>query len=212
VTRTSRQRSRCSGWIRRWTKWAPTSGTWTRSGLSRACSPRPRVRGHPLRVFLDGRPIFGKQIKTGWSYYGFLERAEVDELRRTVVAARDGITAMPEPPKLPPEEAERLRNDLKAALEQISDDEAMRAFFARLVKEAVMLGDRPVKDLAFAAAKRRGGLTAPHVVPDYKAFLGRFNAARSRATPHRLLPFLAEFDGWLGRISGAGRDLFFFTA
>jgi hypothetical protein len=75
----------------------------------------------------------------------------------------------------------------------------------------VVLGDRVAKDLAWAAAKRRGYPANPHVA-DLKAFSARFGAARAKANPHRLLPFLGEFDGWLGRISGAGRDLFFFTA
>jgi hypothetical protein len=165
-----------------------------------------------LRVFVDGRPIFGKQIKTNWSTYGFLDRAEVDELRREMAAAREKVAPSPGMPPLAAEEAERLHGDLKTAMEQISDDDAMRAFFARLVAEGVMLGER-AKDLAYAAAKRRGWPAMPHR-DDLNAFFDRLNTLHAKAVPvpHPLLPFLTEFEGWLARISGAGQDLFFFTA
>jgi hypothetical protein len=128
-----------------------------------------------------------------------------------VAAAREKIASLPETPKLNPQEAERLHGNLKAALEQISDDDAMRAFLARLVAEAVMLKERAAKSLAFDAARRRGYPAHPHYA-DLSAFSARFNKAQAKAMPRRLLPFLGEFDGWLARISGAGQDLFFYAA
>jgi hypothetical protein len=46
------------------------------------CSDLLSPEGRQLfRYLIEGRPLFGRQIETGWSYYAYLERHEVGVLR-----------------------------------------------------------------------------------------------------------------------------------
>jgi hypothetical protein len=166
---------------------------------------------HPFRTFLEGRPIFGERIVTGWSYYGFLDRQEVELLRFALRPVRESLASAPEmqPPSL--DAIGQLREELTQSLEAVTDDEALDAFFGRLIADGLVLGDR-AKDLAFDAARHRGWPDSSSARAAIETFIGRFNTARAKAQPRRLLPFLDELDGWLARIATAGRDLFLFTA
>ena len=46
-----------------------------------------------LKVFVEGRGIFGRKIKTYWSYYSFLQRSELDAALRTLTQFRDADPA-----------------------------------------------------------------------------------------------------------------------
>ncbi len=53
---------------------------------SAALSPR----GRELLTFLDeGRPLFGRKLETGWSYYAYLTADEVKELHAALVALQE---------------------------------------------------------------------------------------------------------------------------
>ncbi len=49
-----------------------------------------------LRYWEVGRPLFGKKIETGWSYYGYLSRDEVIQTRRLLDALKNEHAAFAE--------------------------------------------------------------------------------------------------------------------
>jgi hypothetical protein len=91
---------------------------------------------------------------------------------------------------------------------EVGDDESLIALLSRLLAEALPLGERAVKDVAFAAAKRRGWPSSPSVNAIVNKFLARFNREQAKANPKRVLPFLEELEGWLV----PGRDLLFYAS
>jgi hypothetical protein len=51
-----------------------------------ALDPRGRTL---LGCFLKGRPVFGKKIGVGWSYYGYLNRSDAGTLRSSLSALQE---------------------------------------------------------------------------------------------------------------------------
>ena len=192
------------------------SSAWNMSPIWSLASLFPALGGtdHPFRIFLEGRPIFGKRIATGWSYYGFLAHPELKLVRAALVPVRETLVSVPEAPQASLESIVRLKEKLSRAIAGISNDDALEAFLGRLVDEGTMLGNRIGRNLSSAAASRRGWprTHSPKVRAAMESFSEQFRFARAKARPRDMLPFLDELDGWLARFVAGGHDLLFFTA
>ena len=134
---------------------------WNVSPIYGLASVFPDIGGL-FRVLIAGRPLLGKEIKTEWSYYGYLTYAEVRELRDVLASTRRRIEAQPPVVMPSPEVQAEVRAALKAAAGTVEDDAALRPLFERICVEGLDLGERAAKD---SGRRRRdkAGLVAHRV-------------------------------------------------
>lgn len=156
----------------------------------------------PFRVFLAGRPLFGKTFAERlWSYYGWLSRAELVVLRNTISKLRDGFGTGPvRDPSVVATAVSRLR--AQGAL--VTADE-LPGFFDALDAAHAEIGD-VAKGIAWETADRlklRAGLQAFYTKIDERELESDpYGAERS---------FVSDLDGWLRVVAEADLDLWFYA-
>ena len=132
------------------------SDSWNVEPIRDLATLFPELPRGSFNAFVEGRPVFGKQIASGWSYYGFLSTSELETLLTDLAPIRNQLRAAPSSAALAADARVRLLADLKHATEGVTDDETLKAYLARLLAEGIALGDRALHDSRVRCGEEAG--------------------------------------------------------